>query len=133
MSDDLCFLPIRPPSPSLRSQILSLDVLAAQLSSLKRSVAWDTATSASFGAQNKESLAATGNIKINVGGEWWVDMTPAEGLAWIRRRKAGTLSGSISDGGMLMISVIRGTYTNSGDSEARRANYVPGTPICGSR
>lgn len=118
MSDDLCYLPIRPPSPSLRSQTRSLDVLAAQLSSLKRTVAWGTATSASFGAQNKESLAATGNIKINVGGEWWVDMTPAEGLAWIRRRKAGTLSGLISDGGMLMISVIGGAYADPGDSEA---------------
>ena len=133
MSDDYLYLPIQPASTSLSSHLQALDLLAARLSSLQTRAEWETRVPLNSKASVKGRIVDTGNVKINIGGEWWVDMTPAEGLAWIRRRKAGTLSGSISDGGMLMISVIRGTYTNTGDSEARRANYVPGTPICGSR
>lgn len=36
-------------------------------------------------------IVNTGDVKINIGGEWWVDMTPQEGEAWVRRRKAGKL------------------------------------------
>lgn len=30
-------------------------------------------------------------IKIDVGGGWWIDMTPSEAQSWVERRKAGRL------------------------------------------
>lgn len=43
-------------------------------------------------SRSSEGRMASENIRINIGGEWWVDMTPDEGQAWVRRRKTGTFT-----------------------------------------
>jgi prefoldin subunit 5 len=89
MSDDYLYLPVQPASASLTSHIQALDLLAARLSSLQTRVEWETRVPLNSKASVKGRIVDTGNVKINIGGEWWVDMTPLEGEQWIRRRKTG--------------------------------------------
>jgi hypothetical protein len=70
---------------SLTSQIQSLDILASQFSSLVTKAEWDSKLPLDSSVEGK----AVKNVRINVGGEWWVNMTPSEGEAWVRRRKTG--------------------------------------------
>jgi hypothetical protein len=90
MSGDYHHLPILPASSSLTSHLQALDLLAARLSSLATKTEWETRVPLNSKASIKGSLTNTANVKINIGGEWWVDMTVQEGEAWVRRRKAGT-------------------------------------------
>lgn len=91
MSDDFHQLPISPASGSLASHIQALDLLAARLASLSTRSEWETRIPLNSKASMLGKIVETGNVKINIGGEWWVDMTPQEGEAWVRRRRAGKL------------------------------------------
>lgn len=92
MSSDFHHIPILPAAPSLTSHLQALDLLAARLSSLSIRAEWETRVPLNAKASIKGTIVNTGTVKINVGGEWWVDMTPQEGEAWVRRRKAGEQS-----------------------------------------
>lgn len=89
MSGDYHHLPIQPASHSLASHLQALDLLAARLDSLNTQSEWETRVPLNSKASIRGSVVNTANVKINVGGEWWVDMTASEGEAWVRRRKAG--------------------------------------------
>jgi prefoldin subunit 5 len=91
MSGDYHRLPIQPASSSLASHLQALDLLAARLSSLSTRAEWETRVPLNSKASIKGSVINTANVKINIGGEWWVDMTASEGEAWVRRRKEGML------------------------------------------
>jgi hypothetical protein len=85
MSGEYSNLASLPGSPSLTSQLQSLDLLASRLSSLVTNAEWESKLPLDSSVKGK----AVENVRINVGGEWWVDMTPLEGEAWVRRRKTG--------------------------------------------
>jgi hypothetical protein len=85
MSGDHNNLASIPGSQSLTSQLQFLDTLASQFSSLVTKAEWDSKLPLDSSVKGK----AVENVRINVGGEWWVDMTPSEGEAWVRRRKTG--------------------------------------------
>lgn len=70
---------------SLTSQIRSLDILASHFSSLVTKAEWESQLPLDSSVKAKDAES----VRINVGGEWWVDMTPSEGVAWVRRRKIG--------------------------------------------
>jgi hypothetical protein len=85
MSGDYSNLASLQGGQSLTSQIQSLDILAFQFSSLVTKAEWDSKLPLDSSVKGK----TVENVRINVGGEWWVDMTPSEGAAWVRRRKLG--------------------------------------------
>ena len=116
MSDDYLYLPIQPASASLSSHLQALDLLAARLSSLQTRAEWETRVPLNSKASVKGRIVDTGNVKINIGGEWWVDMTPSEGEQWIRRRKTG-MCYSPGSGVGLIGSVIGGTCESLGRLE----------------
>jgi len=116
MSDDYLHLPIQPASTSLSSHLQALDLLAARLSSLQTRAEWETRVPLNSKASVKGRIFDTGNVKINIGGEWWVDMTPSEGEQWIRRRKTG-MCYSPGSGLGLIGSVIGGTCESLGRLE----------------
>jgi hypothetical protein len=72
---------------SLTSQLQALDTLASRLSSLVTKAEWESKLPLDSSVKGKTAE----NVRINVGGDWWVDMTPSEGQAWVRRRKTGKL------------------------------------------
>lgn len=86
MSGDYSNLASLQGGQSLTSQIQSLDTLASRLSSLVTKAEWESKLPLDSSVKGK----AVENVRINVGGEWWVDMTPPEGEAWVRRQKIGT-------------------------------------------
>jgi hypothetical protein len=85
MSGDYSNLASLPGSPSLTSQLKSLDLLASRLRPLSTKAEWESKLPLDSCVKPK----TVENVRINVGGEWWVDMTPSEGEAWVRRRKIG--------------------------------------------
>lgn len=89
MLGDFNQLPILPASSSLASHLQALDLLAARLATLSSRSEWETKVPISSKASVSGSIVGTANVKINIGGEWWVDMTPQEAEAWVRRRKEG--------------------------------------------
>lgn len=128
MSDDYHHLPILPASGSLASHIQALDLLATRLSSLSTRSEWETRIPLNSKASVMGRIVETGNVKINIGGEWWVDMTPQEGEAWVRRRKAGKLpwppnasSGRTADMELALLEehakVLEGWRPGQGSSE----------------
>jgi prefoldin subunit 5 len=86
---DYHHLPILPASSSLSSHLQALDLLAARLHSLNTQAEWETRVPLNSKASVKGAIVNTANVKINIGGEWWVNMTPLEGEEWVRRRKTG--------------------------------------------
>jgi hypothetical protein len=95
MSQDHHHLPVLSNTDSLISKLKDLDRLAAQLSSLSTK----TGTETGVPSRSEGRPANIEHVKINVGGEWWVDMTLKEGEAWIGRRKVGMSSWSWLEGG----------------------------------
>jgi hypothetical protein len=124
MSDDYLYLPIQPASTSLASHIQALDLLAARLSSLQTRAEWETRVPLNSKASVRGRIVDTGNVKINIGGEWWVDMTPAKGEQWIRRRKTGMYR-FVRGGFVLIGSVTGGTCESLGGMET----WYDGRPI----
>jgi hypothetical protein len=88
MSGDQNNLASLPGSQSLTSQIQSLDSLASRLRSLVTNAEWES----KLPLDSSVKPETVENVRINVGGEWWVEMTPLEGEAWVRRRKIGKSS-----------------------------------------
>jgi hypothetical protein len=85
MSGDYSNLASLPGPQSLISQLQSLNILASQFSSLVTKAEWESKLPLDSSVKGK----TVENVRINVGGEWWVEMTPSEGAAWVRRRKLG--------------------------------------------
>jgi hypothetical protein len=85
MSGDYSNLASLPGSLSLTSQLQSLDLLASRLRSLSTKAEWESKLPLDSSVKGK----TVENVRINVGGEWWIEMTPSEGEAWVRRRKTG--------------------------------------------
>ncbi|ORY28459.1 hypothetical protein BCR39DRAFT_201993 [Naematelia encephala] len=80
-------LPIRPPDHSLTSHLLALDALAGQLATLTSRTRWPAQIPLNSKASFSGELVHTNDVKVCIGGEWWVEMTAAEAVEWIHRRK----------------------------------------------
>lgn len=89
---DELYLPITPSDASLQSHLAALDLLASRLSALTTRTGWPARIPLNAKASFSGSLIHTNDLKVNVGGEWWVDMTAEEATAYVGRRKNSTLS-----------------------------------------
>lgn len=88
MDEDLN-LPIQPADNSLQSHIAALDLLSARLSTLTTGTRWSANIPLNSKASFKGSVIHTNDIKVNVGGGWWIEMTTQEAEEYIKRRKTG--------------------------------------------
>ena len=71
---------------ALATELQALDELAQALSS-RLTVSSDRNDHSE--ARPGAAAQTTPTLKIELGGGWWVDMTPGEATRWIERRKAG--------------------------------------------
>lgn len=84
-------LPIVPASPSLASHVQALTLLSAQLAALPTQSRWPARIPLTSKGSVRAQLVHTNEVKINVGGAWWVEMTAEEARAYVERRKRALL------------------------------------------
>ncbi|WWC62537.1 uncharacterized protein I303_105133 [Kwoniella dejecticola CBS 10117] len=80
-------LPIVPTSSSLESHIQALDILSLRIRALgsPQNIRIPLGSKASLKAQVRDTVRL--KVKVNVGGEWFVDMTLDEASEYVQRRK----------------------------------------------
>ena len=86
MEDDLR-LPLQPSDASFESHLTTLDLLIARLKTLTTRTRWSAHLPLNSKASFRGTLIHTNDLKVNVGGEWWIEMTAEEAVAYLKRRK----------------------------------------------
>ena len=84
-------LPILPSDGSLQSHLTALDLLTARLSTLTTRTRWPARIPLNSKASFSGCLIHTNDVKVNVGGDWWIEMTAEEAVEYVKRRKNGEL------------------------------------------
>ncbi|BEI83044.1 hypothetical protein CcaverHIS002_0309120 [Cutaneotrichosporon cavernicola] len=84
-------LPLRPSEHSLAAHIAALDLLAARLDALPTRSRWAARVPLNSKASFEGDIVHTNEVKVNVAGDWWVEMSAHEAGDWIRNRKATML------------------------------------------
>jgi prefoldin subunit 5 len=81
-------LPLRPSDHTLAAHRAALDLLAARLDALAMRSRWAARVPINSKASFEGDIVHTNEVKVNVSGDWWVEMTAHEAADWVRRRKA---------------------------------------------
>lgn len=80
---------ISPSDPSLAAHLAALDLLAARLSALTDRTRWPARVPLNSKASIVGQVVHTNEMKINVGGGYWIEMTAKEAEEYVKRRKTG--------------------------------------------
>ncbi|WRT67801.1 uncharacterized protein IL334_004775 [Kwoniella shivajii] len=86
-SSSSIIIPIIPSSPSLQSHLSALDILSLRLSNLTSSTTHSARIPLIGKASIRGDIVHTNDIKVNIGREWWIDMTAQEASEYVKRRK----------------------------------------------
>lgn len=90
-------LPLRPAGTSLAAHVAALDLLATRLDSLPLRSHWPARIPINSKASFDGDIVHTNQLKVNVGGEWWVEMTAPEAANYVRRRRAREFDHGVAD------------------------------------
>lgn len=90
--EDGLHLPLSPSTPSLSSHLQALDLLSVRLSTLSTRTRWSAEIPFNSKATAAGWLVHTNDVKVDIGGGWWVGMTAEEAREYIGRRKVGESS-----------------------------------------
>lgn len=102
-------LPLAPSGPSLAAHIAALDLLAARLDALPTRSRWPARIPINSKASFDGDIIHTDEIKVNIGGDWWIEMRATEAADYVRRRKAGESCAALPTLCVLMTSASPGT------------------------
>ncbi|KLT42038.1 hypothetical protein CC85DRAFT_328596 [Cutaneotrichosporon oleaginosum] len=75
-------LPLRPSGNTLAAHIAALDLLAARLDALATRSRWAARVPLNLKASFEGDIVHTNEVKINVGGDLWIEMTAHEAADW---------------------------------------------------
>ncbi|KAL1412849.1 Nuclear envelope morphology protein 1 [Vanrija albida] len=84
-------LPIAPSGPQLGAHVAALDLLAARLDALPSRSRWPARVPLNSKASFEGEVVHTNEIKVNVSGDWWVEMSAHEAADYVRRRRDALL------------------------------------------
>jgi len=80
-------LPLRPAGTSMGAYVAAIDLLAARLDMLASRSRWPARIPINSKASFEGDIVHTNQLKVNIGGEWWVEMSASEAADYVRRRK----------------------------------------------
>lgn len=87
--DQNLHLPIKPQDNTFTSHLSALDSLSTRLTTLTDQTRWPAQIPLNSKASFKGSIVHTNEVKVNVGGGWWIEMTAKEAVGYVNRRKMG--------------------------------------------
>jgi hypothetical protein len=90
---DRAVLPIEPHDASLGSHLAAFDSLIAALLQLPSRTRWPVHVPLNAKARIRGEAVHTNDVTVCLGAGWWVDMTAAEAVAHLQRKKAGEWAG----------------------------------------
>lgn len=93
MAPDVPLMAIRPADKSLASHLQALDALSYRLEALNSRTRWPARIPLNGKASVKGSIVHTNELKVDVGGGYWVEMTAKEAQEYVQRRKTGKSTG----------------------------------------
>lgn len=85
-------LPIEPRDSTLASHLSAFDSLISALLTLPSRTRWPTHIPINGKARIKGSVIHTNDVKVCLGDGWWVEMTAAEAVEYLQRKKTGELA-----------------------------------------
>jgi CTD nuclear envelope phosphatase 1 len=97
MPSDQPFTTIAPEDSSLAAHLQALDLLSARISSLSARTRWPARVPLNSKASMLGQVIHTNELKVDIGGGYWVEMTANEAQEYVQRRKTGMSSMSGSD------------------------------------
>ena len=89
MPDPHPFTPIIPAHNSLPAHLAALDLLAARIASLPAKTRWDARIPLNGKGSIPGQVVHTNEVKVDIGGGYWVEMTATEAVEYVNRRKTG--------------------------------------------
>jgi len=89
MTADQPFTAISPSDDSLTAHLQALDLLSARISSLTARTRWAARIPLNSKASILGQVVHTNELKIDIGGGYWVEMTAKEAEEYVGRRKTG--------------------------------------------
>ena len=91
MPSDQPINPIVPNDNSLGAHLQALDLVSARISSLTARTRWPARIPLNSKASMLGQVVHTNELKVNIGGGYWAEMTAKEAEDYVQRRKTGEL------------------------------------------
>lgn len=86
---DRAILPIEPRDASIASHLAAFDSLIAALLQLPSRTRWPAHVPLNAKGRIRGEVVHANDVKVCLGGGWWVEMTASEAVAHLQRKKAG--------------------------------------------
>ena len=81
--------PIAPADGSLGAHLAALDLLAERIGKLTSRTRWPARIALNSKASVLGQVLHTNEIRVDVGGGYWIEMTAQEATQYVQRRKTG--------------------------------------------